>query len=37
MQEIKRTEGLLSWAKQHNDQDEISRLQCELAGLIAQL
>ena len=37
MQEIKRTEGLLAWAKQHNDQDEISHLQCELLGLIAQL
>lgn len=37
MEAIKRTEGVLEWAKQHNDQDEISRLQCELPGLIAQL
>ena len=29
--------GLLAWARHHNEQEEISRLQCELAELIAQL
>ena len=37
MEAIKRTEGLLAWARHHNEQEEISRLQCELAELIAQL
>ena len=37
MEAIKRTEGLLAWAKQHNDQGEISRLQRELDALIALL
>lgn len=37
MQEIKRTEGLLAWDKQHQDRAEVSRLEELLKRLIEQI
>ena len=37
MQEIKRTEGLLAWAKKHQERAEVSRLDDLLKRLIEQI